>query len=218
MKKFFYSLILINSIFFSLKSEAKIDKFANSHEAIKYAIKKSRLDLLKKYLSDINLTDYEKEDFLALATSMLNYRESILKTKHLLSNLKVDIQNNHVLHNLQSPNLSRKKKYSQGASYRDNAAMLATLGSSVFILSDWLLFLCGWQGLGSSTVDADSAKKAFWLNTVITPILLIYGTKRLNELGEKADENFINNHYRSHKQKYLDATQICSILKSINNI
>jgi len=194
--------------FFSLKSGAEIDRFENPQEAIKYAITKSRPNLLKEYLSDINLTDYERKSFLTLAVTMLDLRkDKLLSAKAQAANALTQLGK------------YKYKKYSKGEPYRAGSVLLGCLGLYVFILSELVLAALDLESNYSyNKTEYDVIiNKAFWTNTIVTPLLLISGVKKLWDMAKEADEDFIKNHYRSPKTKYLDSVQVYSILQLMNN-
>lgn len=87
MKKLMYSIALIGFIFSGLKATTNIDKVTDPKESMKYAIKKSRPDLLKKALTNFELSESDKIWLLIYANEVAQIRKNkmnlnLIKPKH----------------------------------------------------------------------------------------------------------------------------------------
>ena len=87
MKKLIYCIALTVSIFSGLKATNNIDKATDPKESMKYAIKKSRPDLLKKALINFEATENDKNWLLIYANEVAQIRKNkmtlnLIKPKH----------------------------------------------------------------------------------------------------------------------------------------
>ncbi len=76
MKKLMYSIALLGFIFSGVKATTNIDKVTDPKESIKYAIKKSRPDLLKKALINFEATENDKNWLLIYANEVAQIRKN----------------------------------------------------------------------------------------------------------------------------------------------
>lgn len=76
MKKLIYSIALTIFIFSGLKATNNIDRATDPKESMKYAIKKSRPDLLKKALTNFELSENDKIWLLIYANEVAQIRKN----------------------------------------------------------------------------------------------------------------------------------------------
>ncbi len=185
MKKLIYITTLTSIFFFNLGASYDSNSEESQIKAIKFAIGKSRPDLLKKALINADLTESERENCIIFAERKAQKAGSDLEFK-------------------------RKSSSPLASVYRLASLHTIFLGTGIFTLSEFL-FLA--EAISNRKQDCRNPWiKAFLINAAVTPLSIILSAKKLLRIADKKDKEYQMTH-RNSKQKYWDALEICTILK-----